>query len=130
MLSPSEKLLYKNYEYVSIRGKRGRQVPLLYSQTTKQALDTLIRFRSNVGINEDNKFMFANSKQGFIRGNDAIQRCISKYYLKNPELIKSINIRKHVSTVAQVMNLNNNDIEFLSNHLGHNLNVHHQFYRL
>ena len=130
MLSTSEKLLYKNYEYVSIKGKRGRKVPLLYSKSTKEAVDALIKFRNDAKINKNNIYKFANSKDGFIRGNDALQKCISKCDLKHPELIKSTNMRKHVATVAQVMNLNNNDIELLSNHLGHSLNVHHKYYRL
>ena len=39
-------------------------------------------------------------------------------------------MRKHVSTVAQGISLSSNYLEHLSNHLGHDLNIHHNYYQL
>ena len=129
-LAPSEMLLYDKYHYMNTTGKRGRMVPLIFSNNTKLALDALVQHRETCGISSKNKYLFANSKQLYIRGNDALHKCISRCNIKRPHLIKSTNMRKHVATVAQVLSLSSGDIEHLSNHLGHDLNVHHQFYRL
>ena len=35
-----------------------------------------------------------------------------------------------MATVAQVINLNSNEIEWLANHLGHTVDIHQEYYRL
>lgn len=39
-------------------------------------------------------------------------------------------IRKHVATVAQILNLSESDIEQLATFMGHTKEVHKDFYRL
>ena len=50
--------------------------------------------------------------------------------LKHPELVTSTALRKYISTVAQIINLEKGELEWLANHLGHDLEVHKSFYRL
>ena len=50
--------------------------------------------------------------------------------LEMPELIKSTKLRKYIATVAQIASLNENELEWLSGHLGHNMSVHREYYRL
>ena len=47
-----------------------------------------------------------------------------------PDLITSTRLRKYLATVTQVLQLDDNQLEWVANHLGHNLQVHRQFYRL
>ena len=35
-----------------------------------------------------------------------------------------------MATVAQISDLNPNEIEWLANHLGHNVDTHQEYYRL
>ena len=35
-----------------------------------------------------------------------------------------------MATVAQISDLNSNEIEWLANHLGHNVDIHQEYYRL
>ena len=38
--------------------------------------------------------------------------------------------RKYMATVAQISDLNANEIDWLANHLGHNVDIHRKYYRL
>ena len=53
-LSPSEILLLEIYNYMSTRAKRGRPVPMIYSEDTKLALDALVQHRVTCGISDSN----------------------------------------------------------------------------
>ena len=47
-----------------------------------------------------------------------------KIGLKNPELITSTKIRKHMSTVLQLVDMNAAELEWVPEHLGHTADVH------
>ena len=47
-----------------------------------------------------------------------------------PDLVTSTKLRKYNATVSQLFDLNNGELEWLSNHMGHDLNIHKDFYRL
>lgn len=49
---------------------------------------------------------------------------------KNPENITSTKLRKHVATVSQLLNLQNNELDQLASFMGHDIEVHREFYRL
>ena len=57
---------------------------------------------------------------------------ISRGYvkLKNPSAITSTNLRKYVATVTQIISLEKEELEWVADHLGHNIEVHREFYRL
>jgi hypothetical protein len=65
-----------------------------------------------------------------LRGPDAMRKICKKLDLKEPELIKSSNLRKYVATVSQIVDMNESEMGWLANHLGHDIHVHKQFYRL
>ena len=70
----------------------------------------------------------------YIRGGDAIrslvEQCCLTYNLQKPQLIKSTQLRKHVSTIAQILVLNEGELSHMSNHMGHSKEIHKTFYRL
>ena len=39
-------------------------------------------------------------------------------------------LRKHVATVSQLFNLTETEQDWLTNHLGHDIRIHREFYRL
>ena len=132
-LSPIEKHLSKTYSYMSTIGKRNRRVPILYPDLIVKALNTLVQNRHNCGILSSNTYLFPNSAGNFIRGSDClrelVEQCQLKHTLKKPLLIKSTLLRKHVSTIAQILVLGDDEKSHLSNHLGHSDEVHREFYR-
>ncbi|CAG9824529.1 unnamed protein product [Phaedon cochleariae] len=50
--------------------------------------------------------------------------------LESPETITSTKLGKYVATVFQVFNLKENECDWLARHLGHDIRVHREYYRL
>ena len=50
--------------------------------------------------------------------------------LKCPQALKSTPLRKYIATVSQVLDLKDNEVEWLARHMGHDVNIHKKYYRL
>ena len=89
---------------VYVRGKRGRQVPVLMNHDEVMAIHTLIQHREIVGVVSKTPFVFAAPTRGSmkpLRGNDCMRHILSKLSLKAPERIHSNELRKFCATVSQ-----------------------------
>lgn len=88
------------------RGKRGRKVPILLLERTKASLDFLVEKRSEVGILEENPFLFARlGTTTNLRGCDCLRKFAEESKANNPELLRSTKLRKHVATLCQLLDL-------------------------
>ena len=89
---------------VNVRGKRGRQVPVLVNQAEENAIATLIKYRSTIGIPDSNPFVFAcptRDSQNALRGNPEMIKVLKNVEdLKFPERIRSTELRKYCATVT------------------------------
>ena len=54
---------------------------------------------------------------------------MSKASLEKPNLITSTKIRKHMAAVLQFFDMNNAELEAVTEHLGHTQDVNRQWYR-
>lgn len=133
-LTPYELKLAERHVIVNIIGKRGRFVPVLLTQETKTGIDVLISHRgANVGIHPENPYIFARGLQTLtpLRGPDVLRKIVSEIEeLEKPNLITSTKLRKYIATVCQVFSLSENEYDWLARHLGHDIRVHREFYRL
>ena len=132
-LTSFERQLCEHFKRVEIRGKRGRKVPMLISRKWENSINLLNELRSSVGINPDNKYVFAvqgMESLSYIRGSDAIRKHVKLCSLKCPEAISSTKLRKHIATLSQLVNLEERELEMLAGYLGHDINIHREFYRL
>ena len=76
-------------------------------------------------------FARANNKSlSYVRGWESIKHAISEVSLERPELITSTKLRKYIATVSQVGSLTDNDMDWLARHLGHDIRIHREYYRL
>lgn len=104
------------------------------SKLETTAISTLNSLRDKVGINKENVFVFSaptRDSVNFLRGNDAMRKilnCVPE--IECPERIRSTAMRKYCATVRQLADLDENSMRWLADHLGHNLDVHREFYRL
>lgn len=64
------------------------------------------------------------------RGQDCSRVYASQCGAKHPEHLRSTQLRKHVATLSQVLNLKNNELDQVGDFLGHDIRVHCDFYRL
>ncbi|XP_067248867.1 uncharacterized protein [Chanodichthys erythropterus] len=129
-LSPVEKQMSHRLTRLVTRGKRGRKVPILLLEHTKASLDFLVEKRREVGILEENPFLFARlSTTTNLSGCDCLRRYAEESKTKNPELLRSTRLRKHVATLCQLLNLSNQELEQVARFMGHDIRVHCEYYR-
>ena len=121
-------------EFVHVRGKRGRQVPVLLLPDVVKAIDVLVKVRDAVSIDGNNLYLFPTPTRGS-KNPFRVCQCLTNVArkidgFKSPEHIKSTKLQKYVATVAQISSLNKTEMEWLSNHLGHSLEVYKNAYKL
>lgn len=131
-LSESEKILYKSFRRVVIKGKRGRGVPVLFTRDMIESLDFLISLRKNFNL-DNNPYLFGVPDTVNPLAGNLIMRKHAKLAFgdgNRASLLTSTKIRKHLATIAQILKMERNDLEQLANFLGHTEKTHSEFYRL
>lgn len=132
-LTPTERNLASNMKLVQIIGKKGRIVPVLMTEDMVSAVNLLISTRHSVGINFSNNYVFAKINQhsdSYKRGPDVLRNIVAQAGLEFPENVTSTKLRKYTATVCQVFNLQERELDWIARHLGHDIRVHRDFYRL
>ena len=84
-------------------------------------------------MHSENPYVFAvnnGSSLPTIRGNDALRKATAGLELKQPNQISSTALRKYVATVSQIVDMNQSEMGWLAKHLGHDIQIHKDFYRL
>ncbi|XP_063908932.1 uncharacterized protein LOC135126741 [Zophobas morio] len=129
-ITESEKVLMKSFKRVVIRGKRGRGVPVLFTEEMVRNTDLLLQVRKHF-MRHKNEYLFANTKSSSsISGTKAIYKHVRLAGVKNPAALTSTKLRKHLATMSQVINLSEQDLEQLANFMGHTSEIHKTYYRL
>ena len=80
-------------------------MPVIVPQECEKPLEYLVcpRVRAEIGVGVGNPFIFAKRGLSFSRTYDALQAVCSKCHLKCPERINSVNTRKYIATMSQVI---------------------------
>ncbi|XP_021353744.1 uncharacterized protein LOC110450516 [Mizuhopecten yessoensis] len=132
-LSDFEKKLLETQEVMTVRGKTGRGVPVILPRETKAAMAylTSIEVRKSAGIDIHNPYVFASQGDGHgvVRAYDALSKACKAADLKAPERITSTNLRKYMATITQVLDLKEQEMQWVLSHMGHTLDVHKIHYR-
>ena len=130
-LTEFELHLCQHFSRVELRGKRGRKVAVLLSPDMVSAITRLIEKRKDCGVLAENLFLFARPHcLTPYRGQDCLRLYASECGAENPELLRSTQLRKHVATLSQILNLKNHELDQVANFLGHDIRVHREYYRL
>jgi len=134
LLSPVEKQLSHLFSRIEIPGKRHRCVPVLLTAEMRSAMDLLVDnvLRERAGIEPANVFVFALGKGSVshIRGHDILEKTSKLCGAEKPNLLRSTNLRKHIATMSQILNLKNNELDQLAQFMGHDIRIHREYYRL
>ncbi|KAL3884708.1 hypothetical protein ACJMK2_024820 [Sinanodonta woodiana] len=93
-----------------------------------EALDLLVKFRGKCGVNQRNPYIFATQGEGYISTWQVMQIVSKASGCQQPELITS-RLRKYIATVAQVIDLRDHELQWLSSHLAHDLKTYKQYYK-
>ncbi|XP_029701429.1 uncharacterized protein isoform X4 [Takifugu rubripes] len=130
-LSKLEQDLSRAFTRIVIRGKRGRKVPFLFTKEMTESLDFLLEKRDENGISVTNEYIFARqNSEHHIRGSDCLRKYAGMSGASRPETLTSTQLRKHVATLSQIMNLKENELDQLAKFMGHDIHIHREYYRL
>ena len=99
-----------------------------------QAIKVLNNHRETAGVSQKNPFVFAAPTRqavSALRGNECLTSVVANCPdLEKPDLLKSTKLRKYIATVSQIAHLNEGELEWLARHLGHDVSIHREYYRL
>ena len=131
-LSPLEMELMKSMARIEMRGKKGRKVAVLVTEKHKRYIDILIKKRNESGICQGNPFLFARqgSSRTPIRSSDVLRKYAIECEAEQPHLLTSTSLRKHIAVITQLLNLKNNELDIVAKFMGHDINIHREYYRL
>ncbi|PIK38798.1 hypothetical protein BSL78_24353 [Apostichopus japonicus] len=71
-----------------------------------------------------------STSASFLDGGECLSEVLTGLDLKAPETINSTKMRQYAATVSQVLSLGSQEVEWLASHLGHDVAIHKQYYRL
>ena len=75
-------------------------------------------------------FAVLSTAGSFIRATDVLRKFGEDCGAQVPQSLRSTELRKHLATQSQVMNLADNEIETLADFTGHYKDIHRKFYQL
>ena len=126
-------MLCKILTRIQIEGKVGRTVSILMTPSFKISIDLLLKWRDYVGVSEKNEYLFASCSsvaKYYYRGSACLQQFSRECKAKHPYMLISIRLCKHMATMAQVLNLKENELESLATFMGRNIKIHQDYYRI
>lgn len=131
-LSENEKILTQHYLRIVAIGKGSRAVTLLIPKNLQKYFSMIddIRHNTPTWFSSHSTYFFTYPHSNrWIDGCSVIRRYAKQSGAKNPELLTSSRLRKHIATVTQVLNLKSNEIDQLAKFMGHTTRTHEQFYK-
>lgn len=131
-LSKLEQKLSRSFYRLEIIAKRGNIVPILLTKEMKKHLDLLVKLRSKV-VMDANPYMFPRTNYGSVshlKGSECLRKFAKECGAQEPEKLCSTSLRKHIATMSQILNLNENELDVLARFMGHDIKVHREYYRL
>lgn len=130
-LSEVEQALCKYFSRVEIRGKRGRKIAVLLAPEMIKSMELLVKTREVCGVPKEYIYMFAiPGCETSFRGSDCLRCFAMECGAKCPKALSSTKLRKHISTMSRVLNMNDTEMDQLADFLGHDIRIHRKYYRL
>ena len=96
-------------------------------------MDCLIATVEHPGVNKDTRYVFPAPTRGsmkYLHGNYYLAAVVDRLPLQQPSAIKSTKLQKYIVTVLQIVDLNSSELDWLARHLGHDIAVHSEYYKL
>lgn len=132
-MTVTEKALVNRMTVLEVRGKstRGiRKVYILLTPDMCSGVEWLLKARKKLGVTS--KYLFARKNGAFpLDGCTAMRNVTEKCPdLSDPKSIRTRTIRTYTATTSQILNMTNDELKMLADHMGHNINIHTDIYRL
>ncbi|XP_033100262.1 uncharacterized protein LOC117103757 isoform X3 [Anneissia japonica] len=129
-LSSMEQQLAKRFDCMKLPGKRNRKVPMLIKREWVQPMELLVETREACNVLPENDYFFAVPKTlTYINAWQTLNNYVSNAGCESAVDISTTRLRKYTATMLQVLALTKGELQWLSNHLGHELSIHLDVYR-
>lgn len=130
-LSDMEKHLLETLVIIKTPGKGDEMVPVLLTKQMQGSLKVMCSVRDQLPQFKRNIFLFAaENSDGFIDATSSFRELAKQADLEKPEHVRAINLRRHVGTMAQILNLGPDGLKILSKFMSHSDADHKTFYEL
>ncbi|XP_051747472.1 uncharacterized protein LOC127511081 [Ctenopharyngodon idella] len=130
-LTKFEKKLCEHFSRVEIMDESGREVAVLLTPDMEDSLNLLLVRRVECGVQDTNIYLFARPEcSSYYSGQASLRLHAEKCGAKNPEYLCTTQLRKHIATLSQILNLKDNVLDQVADFLGHDIRVHRDPYRL
>lgn len=109
-LSLAERQMSERMRRVEVKGKKGKIVPVMFTDDMTSALEKMIEARTQLCPELNNDLLFPSSKptsknpNSHLRASDTIRKYAVACGAENPQNLTSTSMRKHVATAMQVSN--------------------------
>lgn len=128
---PSDK--ESDYTRIVLRGKLMRNVTVVLNKYEVEAIELIIKYRKEAGVDEKNPFIFglpgSTKPHKHLSAGLLLKKYASKAELSKPHLFFATNIRKNLATKTAKFELHPEDREHIVNFMGHSSNIHKNIYR-
>ena len=107
---------------IEVPGKKNRKVPTLVTEKAGNG--------DSADIPNTKPFFFARkSSDGYLHSWQAMKAVVDDAAVNHQGNISSTGLRKYIATVCQVFDLKEEEMQWLANHMDHELHTHRDFYR-
>lgn len=131
-LSLESKNAAEQYKRFEIRGKLGRNVPVLLYKELFESITLILQHRSEAGVSSDNPYVFGlpGGNVKFLRACVLLRKYSRLCNAKRPETLRGTELRKHIATRSVLLDLQEQEVSDLANFLGHADKIHREHYRM
>lgn len=111
-----------------------RTVPVLLSAQLLKCIKLILKYRANAHVPATNPYLFGIpgfNKSCFRHLNacELMRQFSTACGAKRPWNLRGTGLRKHVATISVALDLSENDVSDLANHMGHAITIHKEIYR-
>lgn len=86
------------------------------------SLELLVNTHRICDVPDDNQFMFGRPQAlTYFRGSDVIRQVARSCGANHPEALSSTKLRKHMATMSKVLNLKDNEMDYLADFLANGI---------
>ena len=125
-------MLAEHLQVCHVLGKKrkGRLVPILFTEEATFAIRILVKERYLPRINKEQKYIFMTSGDSRLKGWDTLQAVTKQIVgLVSPELLTPTRTQTFLSTLLQLLDMPDGELTWVRNHMGRTKDTHFAWYR-
>lgn len=102
----------------------------MINEKLSESINILLKYQTEAGVAHTNPLLFAKQGNSSFISNEVLRRFADDCGAQQPGDLTGMNLRRHIGTVTQALNLTDADFKVLCGFLGHTTQTHLEFYRM